>query len=165
MRRLSLLFIVLSVACGGSGGSASSSSTSGGEAVGNASVRARLTSLPAPPIPWSTRLSALTLEQATAMCPYADANVGTTPIEATCPDGSTVSVGGAVCDPSRAATMAQQVGSECALNMGEYVACQIALRQQPCDGGLLGGNLPECETFAACIAAALQEAQAASSPQ
>lgn len=165
MRRLSLLSIALVVACGGpSSSSGSTSSSSGGELVGNAAVRARLAALPPPPIPWSTRLSELTLEQATAMCPYSDANVGTTPVEAACPDGSNVTVGGAPCDPGRAASMSQQVGTSCTLNMGELIACQLALRARPCDGGLLGGNLAECETFAGCIAEALQAAQS-SPPQ
>jgi hypothetical protein len=164
MRHVSIVCVLFALGCGGSSSSGRSASTSGGELVGNAAVRARLAVLPAPPIPWSTRLYELTLDQATALCPYSDANVGTEPIEASCPDGSTVTIGGTACDPARAAAMAQQVSSSCPLNLGEYIACQIAIRDRPCDGGLLGGNLVECETFAACIAAALQAGQSAPPP-
>jgi hypothetical protein len=50
---------------------------------------------------------------------------------------------------------------DCPVQLGEWAACVAARRATPCDGGLFGELLPECEAFVACIARAMQESQEA----
>ncbi len=165
MRRSSFLLLALAFVLGCGGGSSSSSGGSttaaGGAPVGNAAVQARLVSVPAPPVPWSTTFAGITVEQATALCPWVDVNVSPAPMEEHCPDGSTVRAPGPPCTPADMAGMGAQLGETgCTMSIGEFFACNLALRASPCSGGMLGMDHPECEAKSACIRAAFQAASA-----
>lgn len=171
-RSLFLGALLVLAACGGGGGGTQAESSDHGSSAGaetgalpgNAAVQTRLAHLPAPPIAWTTTMRDVTVEQATAMCPWARENIGADPVEAQCPDGSTTRVGGAgECNAEHSVEQAHQMGAYCPITVGEFVACQIGMREHPCDGGMLGASLPECEAFAACIAASIQAAQSAES--
>jgi hypothetical protein len=163
MRHLVLASLSLVIGCGGrSSSSSSEGSTPQAEAapVGNAAVTARIASVPAPPLPWSTQFASITTEQADALCPWAATHVQTTEVNESCPDGSTVHIG-AGCETEGLTQMANQLAqAQCTMNLAEYMACLLAMRADPCGAGPFGTNAPECEAMTTCIRAAFAAAAA-----
>lgn len=76
MRPAFFACLVLVAGCGGAS-SSGSSTTAEASPLGNAAVTARAATVPAPPIPRTTTVAALTTEQAAALCPWVSANVAT----------------------------------------------------------------------------------------
>ncbi|MBX7196219.1 MAG: hypothetical protein K1X94_29455 [Sandaracinaceae bacterium] len=164
---LTLVVGALVLGCGGgsSSGSGSSSGAAAVEPVGNAAVTARIASVPAPPIPWSTQFSAITPAQADVLCPWAATNVRTTEVNETCPDGSNVHIG-AGCETDGLMQMVTQLGqAQCSMTVAEYMGCLLAMRADPCGAGPFGSNAPECEAMTGCIRAAFAAAQSAQQGQ
>jgi hypothetical protein len=165
------LFLSVSLAlfaCGSSGESStatseepsSSSGTSGAEqtteatAFGNEAVRARLATLPASPIPLETRVLDLEPTHAVELCTFLDHLATDAPESATsCPDGSPVVVGG-TCNPANLASAIETLGEACPVRVGEYVACELAVRADPCSVEFMRANRAECEAVNACLVAA-----------
>ena len=122
--------------------------------VGNDAVRARLASLPAAPVPLETRVLALDAAQASAMCEYIDTlHAGHPVVQARCADGSPVLVDSR-CNAANLASAAELLGASCALAVGEYVACELAVRDDPCTVDFMHARAPECEAVNACLATA-----------
>jgi len=151
LRRASLLAVVLLAGCGAA--TRDGSTAPRGEVVGNDAVRARLTALPPLPIAPSTEVRASTGGQARQYCAWQAEALGAADVSATCPDGSTVRID-AACDGPAMDAMREGFAI-CAMTIGEWAACVAARREAPCDGGVFGERLPECEAFAACISAAI----------
>lgn len=108
----------------------------------------RLAPLPTPPVPWETPVAQLSDEDFEGICPYLAENAGLTRPEVTCPDGNAVEAYEYECDPSSSGPSARSM--PCAITFGEILACYLALREHPCDGGAMGEDLPECAAFDAC---------------
>lgn len=152
------LALVLLGACGGASASAGTMPEPV-EAVGNDAVRARLASLSALPVSAAREVRVLTDDESRAYCRWQSRELGAEDVQASCPDGSTVRIQ-AACDVEAMAAM--RAGFvDCPVQLGEWAACVAARRATPCDGGLFGEPLPECEAFVACIARAMQESQEA----
>lgn len=111
-------------------------------------MQARLSALPTPPRPWSNVAASLTVADFVELCPYLIANIQMTGAQVTCPDGTTATISAHECDPAGMAGAAH--GLPCEMSWGEIVACRVAMVEHPCDGGLLGESLEECQAFDAC---------------
>ncbi|MDQ3035362.1 MAG: hypothetical protein M3Y87_23360 [Myxococcota bacterium] len=121
---------------------------------GNDAVRARLAALPPAPLPLDTRILDLTPTQVVSLCTFLDAQSAAAPVVSTrCPDGSPVVVGG-TCNPANLASAVETLGASCEARLGEYVACELAVREDPCSIGFLRAERPECEAVNACLLAA-----------
>ncbi len=153
------LLALASSACGGGAAESQGAAEPAAQVTGNDAVRARLAALPALPISPSLEIRAMTEESSTRYCGWQTSAFGAEGVEASCPDGSTVRIQ-AACDAEAMGSMREGF-ADCPLSVGEWAACVAARRESPCDGGLFGERLPECEAFAACIAAAMQESQEA----
>ncbi len=166
MRRLALVSCLVVLGCGGSSSSSGASETTSAASrapVGNAAVTARIASVPAPPIAWSTQFGSITAADAEAFCPWAIEHVQTTEVNEHCPDGSDVHVG-AGCEVEGLVQMAGQFAQvSCSLNVAEYSACLLAIRADPCGSGAFGANAPECEAMTECLRVAFAAAAAAQS--
>lgn len=157
-----LALAVVALAASGCGGGAAEShgaAEPAAQVTGNDAVRARLAALPALPISPALEIRAMTEESSTRYCGWQTSAFGAEGVETSCPDGSTVRIQ-AACDAEAMGSMREGL-AECPMTVGEWAACVAARRQSPCDGGLFGERLPECEAFAACIAAAMEESQEA----
>lgn len=152
------MLIVHLAACGGT--SASGATTPEvAEAVGNDAVRARLASLATLPVSGAREVRGLTDDESWAYCGWQARELGDADVQASCPDGSTVRIQ-AACDAE--AMRAMRAGlAECRMRLAEWAACVAARRATPCDGGLFGERLPECEAFAVCIAQAMVSSEEA----
>jgi hypothetical protein len=124
-------------------------------------VDARLARFRAPALAWSTPLGALTATDVRALCSFEQTSVSPHAVRVACPSGQTVTVGatGGFCDGD-ALEDAHVIGDRCAMTVGELVACELALREDPCAIGR--ASLPECTTFDACRAQLAAEAALAS---
>lgn len=142
------------VACGHAGASASTTPEGSGPAeetgTGDArsSIDARLAPLPPPPVPWTTPVAQLSDADFEGICPYLAEHAGLSRPEVSCPDGSVVEPYEYHCDPSTSGPSARSM--PCAITFGEILACYLALREHPCEGGDTGAGLPECAAFDAC---------------
>lgn len=125
--------------------------------VGNAAVRARMASLPAPTFAASTEIRAASMEDLRAYCAWQARAIGSYDVEAACRDGSNVRIATACAEDDLEAM--HEGMAICPLTIGEWAACVAARRESPCEGGMFGERLPECEAFAACIAAAMEEGE------
>jgi hypothetical protein len=143
--------------CGG-GAASGAGATTPAEVTGNDAVRARLAGLEALPLDPSTEIRAMTAEGSLAYCGWQTRALGAEDVQASCPDGSTVRIQAACDEEAMGAMRAGML--DCALTVGEWAACVAARRATPCEGGLFGETLPECEAFAGCIARAMQASQA-----
>jgi hypothetical protein len=150
---------VFVVGCGASGGE---SLTPRAPIVGNAAVRARMASLPEPTFAASTEIRAASMEDLRAYCAWQARAIGSYDVEAACRDGSQVRIATA-CGEEDLEAMHEGMAI-CALTIGEWAACVAARREEPCEGGVFGERLPECEAFAGCIAAAMEEGDGAAVP-
>lgn len=108
----------------------------------------RLSRLPTPPVPWETPVAHLSDEDFERICPYLAENAGLSRSEVTCPDGEVVEAYEYECDPSTSGPSARSM--PCAITFGEILACYLALREHPCEGGATGEGLAECAAFEAC---------------
>jgi hypothetical protein len=158
MRRRVGAALTLALLGGCGGASTSAATTPMQEVVGNDAVRVRLSGLAALPVPASREVRALTDAESQAYCGWQARELGANDVEARCADGSTVRIQ-AACDGDAMAAMRAGF-AECPVLLGEWAACVAARRAAPCDGGLFGEQLPECEAFAACIAQAMESSQA-----
>ena len=145
--RAAVTIAFLLVACGPSATPATErpASTS---LPGNAAVRARLSSLPAPPSAWSTPVGTLTPDDFVTLCPYLVAHAHLEGGDVACPDGSTATLNTYECEPARMSAAARSL--PCSITLGEIVACRLATVEAPCGDGHVGEDLPECEAFEAC---------------
>ncbi len=143
----------------GCGASSSDATTPRAPIVGNEAVRARMASLPEPTFPASTEIRAASMDDLRAYCAWQARAIGSYDVEAACRDGSQVRIATA-CGEDDLEAMHEGMAI-CALTIGEWAACVAARREEPCEGGVFGERLPECEAFAGCIAAAMEEGDAA----
>lgn len=150
--RASLVALASSLALLGCGSSAPRPAAM---ASGNEAVRARLASLPELTFPADREIRAATAEEVRAYCTWQARAVGGYDVEASCADGSSVRIAAACTDRDNDAM--REGMAICAITLGEWAACVAARRAAPCDGGLFGERLPECEAFAGCIEAAMTE--------
>jgi hypothetical protein len=123
--------------------------------VGNDAVRARLAPLPALPVDPAIEIRHARTEDLRAYCAWQARAVGGYDVETDCREGGHVRIAAACTDEDMEAM--REGMSICPLTVGEWAACVAARRSAPCDGGMFGERLPECEAFASCIAAAMQE--------
>jgi hypothetical protein len=123
--------------------------------VGNDAVRARLAPLPALPVDPALEIRSARAEDLRAYCAWQARAIGGYDVETDCRDGARVRIAASCTDEDMDAM--REGMSLCALTVGEWAACVAARRSAPCDGGMFGERLPECEALAACIAAAMQE--------
>lgn len=123
--------------------------------VGNDAVRERLAPLPELPVDPTLEVRAAELEELRTYCAWQARAVGGYDVEASCPDGGTVRIAAACADDDLRAM--REGLSACPMTIGEWAACVAARRASPCEGGVFGERLAECEAFAGCITAALQE--------
>ena len=123
--------------------------------VGNDAVRARLAPLPALPVDPAIEIRHAGAEDLRAYCAWQARAVGGYDVEADCREGGHVRIAAACTDEDMDAM--REGMAICPLTVGEWAACVAARRSAPCDGGMFGERLPECEAFAGCIAAAMQE--------
>jgi hypothetical protein len=115
------------------------------------SVEARLAPLPSPTPSWTTPLASLTAADVASLCRFEQRAVSPRAVREHCPNGRTVTVGanGGFCDGD-ALSDALVIGAHCPMTVGDLVACELALRDDPCAIGRAA--LPECEAFDACVA-------------
>ncbi|MFN7701415.1 MAG: hypothetical protein ACK5U8_26215 [Deltaproteobacteria bacterium] len=139
---------LLAGACGGA-------SARPARIVGNDAVHARLGPLPPLPIDPALEIRRASVRDLRAFCGWQARAVGAYDVETTCRDGARVRIASACSDEDLDAM--REGLAICALTVGEWAACVAARRDAPCEGGLFGERLPECEAFTACIAAAMEE--------
>lgn len=125
--------------------------------VGNDAVRARLAPLPALPVDPALEIRSARPEELRAYCAWQARAIGGYDVETDCRDGGQVRIAAACTDQDMEAM--REGMSICPLTVGEWAACVAARRSAPCDGGTFGERLPECEAFAGCIAAAMEEGE------
>lgn len=161
MRRRGAILLTATWLAGCGAGGASGSTAPRAEIVGTDAVRARLGALPPLPIAPSIEVRAASGSDARRYCDWQAEALGATDVTATCPDGSTVRID-AACDGPAMDAMREGFAI-CPMTLGEWGACVAARRETPCEGGVFGERLPECEAFAACISAAIEAEDAAAS--
>lgn len=123
-------------------------------AFGNDAVRARLAALEGAPAGLELRVLDLTPSQALGVCAYLDEqSADHAELRARCENGESV-VFESTCNPANLASAAETLGAACPVRVGEYVACELAVRADPCTVGFLRASAPECEAVNACLLAA-----------
>lgn len=171
MRGLSILLLVTLAACAGSETRSSEPPASTGAEITTsdttetatatpvrveapvfaAPVSARLERLPALPVDAVTPVLAMSVTDAVLVCGYLDANLrANAEVATSCPDG-TVVLGGS-CTPGSVSELVHMLGESCGLRLGEYVACEAAVRESPCSLDFLHADVPECEAVNDCLA-------------
>jgi hypothetical protein len=124
-----------------------------------AAVEARVADMPEPPIEGTRQLATVTRAEGRRVCRWMTRIQGSRR-ETECPDGSTVTVGGSTtCNPAQYAEF-----EGCSVTLFEMAACFAGMSAGPCEAGMLGANLPECQPFLACVRQQMQAAQQQQQP-
>ena len=119
-----------------------------------AAVQARVEGLPRPPIDGTRPLVSVTRGETRRLCQWMSRLQGERR-ETSCPDGSRVTVGAQTeCTPTQYAAF-----EGCTLTVFEMAACMSGIAAAPCEAGLLGDRLPECQPFLACMQHQMRAAQ------
>ena len=111
-------------------------------------VQDRLARLPAFDRAWWTGIADLSDDELAALFAYERVHVHPTEVTATCAAGRRARVGSADRTAAERVADLRAFGRRCYLPIGAVVACELAVRDQPCiDGGV---GLPECVAVEAC---------------